>query len=395
MNLRHPLSSLKRTVIASLLRAYILFLALKEYRNPAAALSAVRMLIKKREAFSGVPGIAKFFYANSRFFFNPNLPGFPSRSFNKFIVSELNNSLPFKNGRLRLTTLFLSITKKCPLRCRHCLEWDRLDGIETLSVDDLKVIIGKFQHYGVSQIQISGGEPMARFEDLLTLVKYTDKSTDTWLLTSGYNLSLEKARRLKNAGLTGVRISLDHWESSKHNEFRGSPLAFGWAVEAAQNCRKAGLATGLAICVTKESLSEQFLWDYLEFARSTRASFIFLLEPRETGHFKDSDVRLPAEMLKSVENFYLKVNSSSEFENYPPLFFPGYHQRRIGCFGAGVRYLYVDSVGSVHACPFCQGKMGDSLNDDLARLIPVISLKGCHLFPNPVPLNTPQTAVIT
>jgi MoaA/NifB/PqqE/SkfB family radical SAM enzyme len=395
MNLRHPLSSLKRSAIASLLRTNILFLALREYRNPSKAISAVRMLVKKREAFSGVPGIAKFFYANGRFFFNPNLPGFPSQSFNKFIVSELNNSLPFKNGRLRLTTLFLSITKKCPLSCRHCLEWDRLDGNETLSVDDLKVIIDKFQRYGVSQIQISGGEPMARFEDLLTLLRHTDHNTDTWLLTSGYNLSLEKARQLKNAGLTGVRISLDHWESSKHNEFRGSPRAFGWAVEASENCRKAGLATGLAICVTKESLSEKFLSDYLEFARSIRASFIFILEPRDTGHFKDSDVRLSAEMLNSVEDFYLRVNSSPEFEDYPPLFFPGYHQRRIGCFGAGVRYLYVDSEGSVHACPFCQGKMGDSLNDDLARLIPAISRKGCHLFPKPVHLNTPQAAAIT
>lgn len=123
MNLRHPLSSLKRIVIASLLRTYILLLALKEYRNPAKAISAVRMLVKKRETFSGVQGIAKYFYANGRFFFNPNLPGFPSESFNKFILSELNNSLPFKNGRPRLTTLFLSITRKCPLRCKHCLEW--------------------------------------------------------------------------------------------------------------------------------------------------------------------------------------------------------------------------------------------------------------------------------
>jgi len=384
MNLRHPLSSLKRIVIASLLRTNVLLLALKEYRNPAKAISAVKMLVKKREAFRGVPGMAKFFYANRRFFFNPNLPGFPSQSFNKFIVSELNNSMPFNNGRSRLTTLFFSITKKCPLRCRHCLEWDRLDGSDTLSVDDLKVIIDKFQLYGVSQIQISGGEPMARFEDLLTLVKHTDSSTDTWLLTSGYNLTLGKARQLKNAGLTGVRISIDHWESSRHNEFRGSPRAFAWAVEATENCRKAGLATGLAICVMKEFLSEQFLSEYLEFARSIRASFIFLLEPRETGHFKDSDVKLSAELLKSIEDFYLRVNSSPDFENYPPLFFPGYHQRRIGCFGAGIRYLYVDSEGSVHACPFCQGKMGDSLKDDLARLIPLISRKGCHLFPKPV-----------
>jgi len=235
----------------------------------------------------------------------------------------------------------------------------------------------------ISQVQISGGEPMTRFEDLLTIIKETDKSTDTWLLTSGYNLTFQNALKLKKAGLTGVRISIDHWEAEKHNEFRGNKKAFAWAIDAAENCRKAGLATGLAICAIKEFLSDAFLMKYLEFARSLKASFIFLLEPRETGHFKNRDVILPDESVRCLENFYLKVSSSPEFEKYPALFFPGFHQRRIGCFGAGVRYLYIDSEGSVHACPFCQGKMGDSLKDDLTLLVPLISRKGCHLFPKP------------
>ncbi len=32
-----------------------------------------------------------------------------------------------------------------------------------------------------------------------------------------------------------------------------------------------------------------------------------------------------------------------------------YHQRRVGCF-SGSRSVYVDSVGDVHACPFCHTK---------------------------------------
>ena len=376
--------SMKRLLIAFLLRTNILWLALKSYKNPSNAVKAVRMLIKKREAFSGVHGIPRFFYANKRFFLNPNIPGFPSLSFNKFIVNELNSSLPFQKGHSRLTTLFFSITKKCPLRCEHCLEWERLESKDLLSVEDLKTILKKFQDYGISQVQFSGGEPMARLEDLLTLIKDTDRNTDTWLLTSGYNLTFRNAVKLKNAGLTGVRISIDHWESQKHNEFRGHQKAFTWTVEAAENCRKAGLATGLAVCVVKDFLSDAFFLNYLKLARSLKASFILLLEPRETGHFKNRNVILPDESIRNLENFYLKVCSSPEYEKYPLVFFPGYHQRRIGCFGAGVRYLYIDSEGSVHACPFCQEKMGDSLKDDLDLMIPVIRQRGCPVFSNPV-----------
>ena len=340
-----------------------------------------------RDTFSGTPGIAKFYYANNRFFFNPNIPGIPSSSFNKFIINELNNSLPFKKGHSRLTTLIFSITKKCPLRCQHCFEWDRLESTETLSLDDLTTILEKFQRYGISQVQIGGGEPMIRIDDMLALLKNASKGTDFWLLTSGYNLSYENARQLKKAGLTGVRISLDHWDREKHNMFRGNQKAFDWATDAAENSRKAGLAMGLAVCVIKDFLSDEYLMKYLEFAKSLNASFILLLEPRETGHFKNKDVRLPEESMKYLDNFYLKVNSSPEFEKYPTVIFPGFHQRRIGCFGAGKRYLYIDSEGSAHACPFCQGKMGNCFEENLSEIIARIRQRGCFIYSNPETTN--------
>ena len=37
------------------------------------------------------------------------------------------------------------------------------------------------------------------------------------------------------------------------------------------------------------------------------------------------------------------------------MLYHGYHQNRIGCF-AGSRSIYIDSVGDVHACPFCHTK---------------------------------------
>jgi MoaA/NifB/PqqE/SkfB family radical SAM enzyme len=229
---------------------------------------------------------------------------------------------------------------------------------------------------------------MARFRDILTLIENADKGTDFWLLTSGYGLSYEKALQLKKAGLVGVRISLDHWDPGKHNAFRGSQKAFEWAVEAVNNSRRAGLAVGLAACLLKDYLSEDFLIKYLQFAKSLKASFVMLLEPRETGHFKEKDVRLSEESMKLLDDFYLKANSAPEFERYPAVIFPGYHQRRIGCFGAGIRYLYIDSEGSAHACPFCQEKMGNCLEEELTDIIPRIRKRGCFVYPTPVSAGT-------
>jgi len=137
---------------------------------------------------------------------------------------------------------------------------------------------------------------------------------------------------------------------------------------------------GFSACVTREFLTENFLMEYLNFAKDMNAEFIYLLEPRETGHFKNEEVTLSMDEIKQIESFYLRVSSSAEFEKYPLVVYPGYHQRKLGCFGAGIRYLYVDSEGSVNACPFCQGKMGNAITDDLNEVIKKVRAKGCHMF---------------
>ncbi len=371
---------IKRIILTMMVRSTILLLSLKTYKDPAKAIRALKLLKEKRIAFSGTSGLPRFFYGNGRYFFNPNSPGWPSTSFNRFIINELNNSLHYKNDHSRLTTMVFSITKKCPLRCEHCFEWDRLNKTDSLNMLDIKTILLKFQKYGISQVQIGGGEPMTRYDDLINLLQGADSGTDFWLLTSGYNLTLEKARKLKKAGLTGVRISLDHWEKEKHNSFRGSEKAFDWVITAAKNCKKAGLIIGFSACVTREFLSDHNLKEYLKFAKKLFADFILLLEPRETGHFKNKDVSLSEEDVKIIESFYLNVNSAVEFEEYPLVIYPGYHQRKLGCFGAGIRYVYVDSEGSVHSCPFCQGKLGSAISDDLPEIIHKARVAGCQMF---------------
>jgi MoaA/NifB/PqqE/SkfB family radical SAM enzyme len=371
---------LKRIVGTTMVRSAILIQALRFYKDPFKAIRSLKLQIRKRVAFSGDTRLPNFFYGNGRCFFDPNIPGWPSASFNKFIINELNNSLPFKNGHSRLTTIIFSITKKCPLKCLHCFEWDRLDSSESLNSADIKNILRTFQEYGVSNVQIGGGEPMSRYEDLISLLQGADSATDFWLLTSGYNLTLERARQLKKSGLTGVRISLDHWDKDKHNTFRGSNKSFDWAVEAGENCRKAGLVMGLSLCITKEFLTEDNLNKYLQFAEEMHAAFIFLLEPRETGHFKNQEVTLSENEVNVIESFYLNSISSSKYKDFPLIFYPGYHQRKLGCFGAGIRYLYIDSEGSVHACPFCQSKQGNILTDDLAEIIQKLKAEGCQMF---------------
>jgi MoaA/NifB/PqqE/SkfB family radical SAM enzyme len=119
---------------------------------------------------------------------------------------------------------------------------------------------------------------------------------------------------------------------------------------------------------------------YADLAKSMGVSFIQILEPRAVGHYKDKDVSLSEEQEKILDEFYFKMNYDKKYIKYPIVSYPGCHQRKIGCFASGNRSLYIDTDGDLHACPFCQTKMGKALSDKLDESIERMRDHGCHQF---------------
>ena len=140
------------------------------------------------------------------------------------------------------------------------------------------------------------------------------------------------------------------------------------------------MATALSICATREFISEQNLWKYADLARSWGVGFIRILEPRQVGFYRGKDVLLTGHNIRILEKFFLEINSKRKYRKYPVVMYPGYHQRKIGCVGAGNRYIYIDSRGDIHACPFCHDQKGNALRDTLQDSISLLKEAGCHMF---------------
>ncbi|MFC1563614.1 radical SAM/SPASM domain-containing protein [candidate division KSB1 bacterium] len=370
----------KKDMIDIIIRLHIFWIALTIYRNPFTAGKVLKRLMEKRRLVKGNIPVQKYVKANNRYFWSAAVPGWPSLPFISFIKNELNRLHPYRLDNGHLLTMIFSITNKCHLQCEHCFEWDNLDIKEKLSFDDLKEILKKFQARGIDQIQLSGGEPLRRLNDAVELIKTAGPNTEFWLLTSGYGLTPERASRLKAAGLTGVNISLDHWDEKPHNEFRNNDKSFYWAKEAALNSRKVDMAVCFSLCPVKDFISVENLWKYADLTKRLGAGFIRILEPKNAGRFNGKDVELNEVHKKTLREFDLTMNSDPLYRDMPIVMFPGVHQDTIGCFGAGNRYLYVDSNGDLHACPFCQNKVGNVLKDSLEESIQKMREIGCHNF---------------
>jgi len=156
--------------------------------------------------------------------------------------------------------------------------------------------------------------------------------------------------------------------------------SFYWAREAAVNSREVDLAVCLSLCATRDFITPENLWKYVYLAKEWGAGFVRILEPRKVGRFEGEGVELEEEHVDVLTGFYQTVNADPACRELPIVTYPGYGQRRVGCYGAGNRYLYVDSNGDLHACPFCQRKVGNALVDSLDEAVAKMKKIGCRKF---------------
>lgn len=357
--------------------ARLLHLAARAYRDPVRAARAVRA------AFALVrdtaPESDHMVRVRGRAYGRLVGPGFPSPAFDRETEVELNRQERFRSGGDTPMAL-IAITHRCALRCEHCSEWDALNRPDALSVDDLRAIVAALQARGAVHVELTGGEPLLRLDAVEALVRGAAPGTDFWVLTSGAPLSEDAARRLAAAGVTGVAVSLDHWDPARHDAFRGARGTFDRAVRGMAFARDAGLVVAADFTATRATANLPDLLRVVAVARDHGASFFRVIEPRAAGRWASADVALGREHLDALRGLARAANA--RWPGGAPIFDDvGGTQRRLGCFGAGQHYLFIDAAGDVHACPFCRAAAGNCLREGLDAIVPRLQARGCEAFP--------------
>lgn len=359
-------------------------LAWTAYPDPRDAVKAVAGVVEKSRLNNRYRHLHKAAVVGGRVFSMMSMSGFPSPGLDTMLRNELHRSIPIPGFTRGLLLLLMGITKKCSMQCAHCFEGEALNHKEVLSVPDILSIIQKFQARGLANVEFGGGEPINRFSDLLEILGNCDtRQTDFWISSSGYRLDAARAQQLKNAGLTGITISLDHWNAEEHDRFRNLSGAFNWACQAAVHAREAGLVTALTLVPTRSFCTPEHLWRYLQLAMSLKVHFVRILEPRAVGNYASGSksVELQEQHLAVLEDFHRKVQTGAAFRDYPIVEYHGAFQRHVGCGGGGERYLYIDTDGDFHACPLCRNKCGSAISQTVEEGLQAIkAASGCHAY---------------
>lgn len=300
------------------------------------------------------------------------LPPINSPRFVEYVLEEVES---FNRKRLApLVFTLLSVSSRCPYRCRYCYAAEHLcDDDEAVSIDTLLAAIEGLNTWRVPSVFLTGGEPMMRRQELPELLRRCHGMPIAfWLVSTGWDMDRAFLEQLKHLGLRGVVISLDSSDPDAAIRSKGHPAAFDNAIAAIRVAHEAGLVVSVDTMVPAGSpLLEQAGYDaFLEFLTGLGVHFLNLFPPHPTGGAEAHD--LPGLSADDVHQLEALMNTSNARRDDQPLAYAAVvWEFRRGCVG-GQQFIYIDPQGEVRACPFLRRSAGsieaESMSAILTRL---------------------------
>lgn len=236
-------------------------------------------------------------------------------------------------GRL-LKDLRISVIDKCNFRCLYCMpkeifgeDYPFLHESELLSFEEIIRLAETFADLGVEKIRITGGEPLMRknLDQLIAKLLKIPGIKDIALTTNGVLLA-KRAKKLKEAGLDRVNLSLDAIEDEVFQQINGRGVGTLPVLKGIEAAQKAGLKVKINM-VAKKGMNESQI---LPMARYFKDKDVILryIEFMDVGNHNGWDLNnviskkqiidtISEEMpLENVErNYYGEVASRYQYKD--------------------------------------------------------------------------------
>jgi len=127
--------------------------------------------------------------------------------------------------------LQISITHRCPLRCKMCSVVKVQSKLkEEMTTEEMKSVIDQACDMGIREFYLTGGEPFIR-KDFFEIINYAgQRGMNTFVNTSGLLIDQKTAEKIVDSSLFDLTFSIDGLE--KTHDFLRGPGVFSKAITA-------------------------------------------------------------------------------------------------------------------------------------------------------------------
>lgn len=200
-----------------------------------------------------------------------------------------------------ISSLQFELTSHCNVICKHCYNNSGANNNmpDAMSPENW-VSFSRYlvEHGGVFECILSGGEPLLLGDTLFEIMDILhDDGTLFLLITNGYFLTEEKAKRLKKYRYHWLQVSIDGVTPEYHDSFRQRQGSWKRAVSGALSVSQNGIPLKIAHCITPYNIQD--IDKMCDFAYSLGASSITIGELCLSGRAgKNQDLLLSIEQRK-------------------------------------------------------------------------------------------------
>jgi radical SAM protein with 4Fe4S-binding SPASM domain len=255
------------------------------------------------------------------------------------------------------------ITLRCDLACRHCGSRAGRARTDELSTTEALDLVAQMAELGVQEATIIGGEAYLRDDWHVIARAMTDAGILCTMTTGGRNLTAERVRQAKDAGIASVSVSIDGLEHT-HDHLRALAGSHAATLRALDHLQAAGLprSVNTQLCGINLREIEPLLeliaareihsWQIQITVAMGRAADHpeLLLQPWQMLELMPLAARL-AEQTKRRRIRLWPASNIGYFGPYEALLrgdHPDCHQT--GC-EAGLRTLGIEANGDIKGCP--------------------------------------------
>ena len=188
----------------------------------------------------------------------------------------------------------ISITDRCNLRCRYCVDGDFpfIPHTEVLTYEEIIRFVKICAAMGVKKVRLTGGEPLTRkgLPYLLKELAGIEGIADISLTTNAVLLA-DKIDELKEAGLKRINISLD---TLKKDRFAWITCidAFDRVIDSIKKASYSGLRPIKINTVIIKGFNDDEILDFVRIARKWdhEVRFIEFMPFGDTSLWKSTDI---------------------------------------------------------------------------------------------------------
>ncbi|NVB79985.1 MAG: radical SAM protein [Kofleriaceae bacterium] len=275
------------------------------------------------------------------------------------------------------------ITLACDLACGHCGSRAGRARPDELSTAEALSLVDQLADLGVIEVVLIGGESYLREDWLEIIARIAERGMEPLLTTGGRNMTRERARAAKEAGLLSASVSLDGLEAT-HDTQRGVTGSWTAAIEAMANLHEAGVLVSANTQINKLSMPE--LPDVLEtiIARGVHSWQIQITVAMGRAADRPEWILQPYDLL---ELFPVLDRLAARCKEADVLLWPGNNVgyfgpyettlrgtlprgHHVGC-GAGVWGIGIEADGTIKGCPSMATETWGSGNVRDARLVDI------------------------